>query len=137
MDINERWVTVAEAAEALGKSERTIRRWLADGKVAGDRTGPAILVDIAGHMPPADVPKPEGDTTTPDVAGEVAALQAEIERLREALDTCQAERDRLWQSLDNAQAIALALTGERRLLTERVGERPRRRFRWPWARREG
>ena len=129
MDTNGgQWVTVAFAAETLSKSERTIRRWVADGKIPTDRTTPAILVDIAGHMPPADVPKPEGDTTTPDVAGEVAALQAEIERLREALETCQAERDRLWQSLDNAQAIALALTPKQNLLTE--GERRR-----PWWRR--
>ena len=136
MDTTEtRWVTVAVAAEALGKSERTIRRWVASGKLPTDRTTPAILVDIAGHMPPRGVPKPEGDTTMPDVAGEVAALRAEIERLREALDTCQAERDRLWQSLDNAQAIALALIGEQRLLTERASGP--RRWRWPWQSREG
>ena len=128
MDTNERWVTVAVAAETLGKSERTIRRWVVDGKIPADRTTPALRVDIGGLAP-------GHATTTPDAAGEIVTLRAEIERLREALDTCQAERDRLWTSLDNAQAIALALTGEQRLLTERASE-PRRRWWPPWRRRE-
>lgn len=126
---------MATAARLLGKSERTVRRWVADGKLAADRAGTALLVDIARHMPDTEAATPSGAAAMPDTTGELDALRAEVTRLREALDTCQAERDRLWQSLDNAQAIALALTGEQRLLTERASE-ARRRW-WPPWRREG
>ena len=129
MDTNEQWLTVRGAARALGKSERTIRRWVASGKIPADRDTGGLLVDVAGLTP-------GHATTTPDVAGEVAALRAEIERLGDLLAEVRAERDYLRAALSNAQAVAMSLTGEQRLLTERAGE-PRRRFRWPWQRGEG
>ena len=118
MDTQERWVTVAVAAKALGKSERTIRRWVADGKIPSDRTTPVLRVDIAG-LTPAHA------TTTPDAASEVAALQAEIERLRAVLAEVREDRDYL------RQALAASLSTDRQL----TDGRPRRRFRWPWQRR--
>jgi len=120
----ERWVTIAAAAELLGKSERTIRRWEHDGKIEADRTGPVLRVNIAGLAPAQSPAMPN-----------VAALQAEIDGLRALLAEVRSERDNLRSALANAQALSMSLTGDQRLLTERAGE-PRRRFRWPWQRRD-
>ena len=102
------WVTVREAAERLGKSERTIRRWIAAEKLRVDRTTPVMRVDIAGHVydnagqtPVGDVTMPVSDRTTPGVdAGRVAELEAEVTRLsavlaevRDALQDARTERD--------------------------------------------
>ena len=123
MDANgEQWLTIKAAAEALGRPQRTIRRWASDGRLPSDRSGPLILVDIAAT----------GPATTAKVtatADEVTALQAEIERLRAVLAEVRSERDYL------RQAHAASMQNVARL-TERASE-PRRRFRWPWARREG
>lgn len=118
------WLTVAEAARALGKAERTIRRWAKTGKVPTDRTGPGLRVDVGGLLPPHA-------GTVPAVLTELDLLQAENERLRESLDDARAERDYLREALARAQAVALALSGEPRQLTD---GRPRRRWRWPWER---
>ena len=122
MDTKGEWVTVAIAAERLGKSERTIRRWVASGKIDSDRTTPALRVDIAGRVPAHAEP-------TPDAAGEIAGLRGEIERLIALLVATEAERARVWH------ALGLALSGDRPMLTERATS-PRRRWRWPWQRGE-
>lgn len=42
------YVSLAQASEHVGVSERTIRRWIADGRLAGYRVGPRLLrVDCA------------------------------------------------------------------------------------------
>jgi excisionase family DNA binding protein len=38
-----RWGTVNDAADYLGLSTRTIRRWIADGVIAAYRVGPAMI----------------------------------------------------------------------------------------------
>lgn len=35
--------SLASAAERAGVSERTVRRWIADGRLAGYRVGPRLL----------------------------------------------------------------------------------------------
>jgi excisionase family DNA binding protein len=42
-----RLVTIADAAEHCAANERTVRRWIESGVIAGYRTGPRLLrVDI-------------------------------------------------------------------------------------------
>ena len=96
------WATVKEAVELTGRSERTIRRWIKDGKIPVDRTGPGTRVDIAGLIP-AMPPHPETMT------GEVAAMQREIDILAAEVARLQADNDRLWQMAQQAQAIAVSL----------------------------
>jgi hypothetical protein len=99
-----RWVTIADAARLLGKNERTIRRMMASGRLANDRTGPLIRVDIGPHM-------------TGEVSGlDVTVLVAENERLKAVLEEIRAERDYLRQ----VHAMALTLTKQiEALRTER------------------
>ena len=127
MSTNEgHWLTIKAAAETLGRPERTIRRWATDGKLPADRSGPVILVDIAGHTAATGPATTAKVTTTAD---EMATLRAENETLRAVLAEVRSERDYLRQAhAATVQSVAL--------LTERAGERPRR-FRWPWQRRKG
>ena len=115
------WVTVAEAAEALGKSDRTIRRWIADGKIPVDRTGPVIRVDIGRRCH-------DTDTTTPTVAelqAMVSRLEGEVDYLRQALAV----------SLSTQRDIVRALPEpEPETLEEPKGARPSWLARlWPWG----
>ncbi|MBO9607246.1 MAG: N-6 DNA methylase [Paenibacillaceae bacterium] len=41
----ERWLTVAEAAQALAVSEATVRNWLRAGRLAGSRRGRSLALD--------------------------------------------------------------------------------------------
>jgi excisionase family DNA binding protein len=50
-------VPVAEAATRLGRTERTVTRWLAEGKLTGRRVGRLWLVDsrsLADHLEDSD-----------------------------------------------------------------------------------
>ena len=105
------WVTIAEAAQELGLSERTVRRWAEVGKLPIRREVHPHLVDIAGHN------AAKSDTPT----GRVAELEAELARLRERLQELTQERNYL------RQLAASLATSQQKLL-----EAPRRAFRWPW-----
>ena len=84
------WLTVTQARQVLGKSERTIRRWVSDGKLQsrqGD-SGVEVLVEGTGT-----------DTGVEDVTPQVMPvdLQAEAQRLKAELD----RRDRQIEELQN------------------------------------
>jgi len=106
---------VAEAAQALGVSQRTVRRWAQIGKLPIRRDCRPHVVDIAGQTP----------DTSDAVAGQVGDLEAEIARLREHVQELVQERDYL-------RMLAGSLAqGQQRMLEAR----PRRQWRWPWQRR--
>lgn len=74
-----KWMTVSQARQALGKSERTIRRWRDNGKLQsrqGD-SGVEVLVDATGIKTGTEQALP---VATP------AELVAEVERLKVELD---------------------------------------------------
>lgn len=95
------WVTVKEAVELTGRSERTIRRWIGTDKIPTDRKGPVTRVDIAGLIP--DIPLQQVT-----YSGDEAALQQEVDRLTAEVARLQAERDRMWELARQAQALALS-----------------------------
>ena len=87
-------MTVAEASEALGVSERTVWRYLSSGRLVGETVGPvgsqrtlieqaAIQAIIAGR----------------DGGEEIAALKAEVARLADENAALRAERDQLRRSI--------------------------------------
>ena len=105
---------MAQVAQALGVSQRTLCRWAQTGKLPIRRDVRPNVVDIPGQKP--DV----SDAT----AGELERLQAENERLRGRVAELERQRDYL-------RALAGTLAqGQRRALEAR----PRRRWRWPWQR---
>lgn len=122
-DERHEWVSVSEAVGKLGKSERTIRRWITRGRLPSRDGVDGLEVDIAGKLPLDDRPESGESQAPPDLAGQVAELQAEVRHLQAMLEAVTGERDYLRQ----AHAAAL---GTQRLLVENASAARSR----PWWR---
>ena len=92
-------MTVAEASEALGVSERTVWRYLSSGRLAGETVGPVgaqrTLIDPAAVQ--AIIAGRGGGE-------EIAALKADIARLGDENAALRAERDQLRRSVAGLRA---------------------------------
>ena len=80
---------IARAAEILGKSPRTVLRWIQSGKVPAQKIDGQWYVDVSGVMPsertaPADVAS-EKDAEISDLREEIADLREEVPLLRSQL----------------------------------------------------
>jgi|GEM_PF-519282 len=106
-------MTVTEAAEALGVSERTVWRYLRSGRLSGETLGPAgqqrTLIE------PSDV---EAVRAGRD-GGNTSALRADVERLSDEVAALRAERDQLKTALGAARADIARL---HRPVTQRAGD---------------
>jgi putative transposase len=81
-------ITVAQAAEALGVSERTVWRYLKSGRLPGETVGePGAQRTL--------IPREAVDALTGARAGDAEALRAERDRLVAELAAARAERDAL------------------------------------------
>lgn len=98
-------LTVTQAAETLGVSERTVWRYLKSGRLSGTTTGPTgsqrTLID------PASVTALQRSRSTDP---EAEALRSRLERLTEQLAQVTAERDALAHRVD-ALHMALGRSG--------------------------
>ena len=82
-------ITVAEAAEALGVSERTVWRYLKAGRLPGETTGePGSQRTLIPREAVASL-------TSARVGADAGALRAERDRLAAELAATRAERDAL------------------------------------------
>ena len=108
------WMTVPDAARLLGKSERTIRRWIDAGKLDTDRIGPRLLVQVPGEMADKGQAMPSDKVT-------IAVLEARVQALEQFVQQLTVDKE-AWMR----QAQVLAAGGSRQL------DDGRRRFRWPW-----
>ena len=73
---------IARAAEILGKSSRTVLRWIQSGKLPARKMDGQWYVDLSGVMPserpaPADVMS-EKDAELSDLGGEVSLLRSQL-----------------------------------------------------------
>lgn len=102
----ERWVSVQEAAGLLGKSERTIRRWVDTDKLAHRREGRRVYVNVTDYAPL--------EMTEPDVQD----LQAQVDKLAAVNELLSIENERLWSTIAT-------------LTTHKAIEAPKERGR-PW-----
>ena len=117
------WVTVREAAELLGRSQRTIWRYVADGRLTANRDASPVKVDIWREL--QDKPSQLPRDTVGSLKAEVIRLTAEVDKLATLNDMLRQERD------DWHNAHIASLTNTQTLLEAGT---PRRRFRWPWQR---
>ena len=104
-----KWMTVPDAARLLGKSERTIHRWIDAGKLDTDRAGPRLLVQVPGEIGQA----------TPSDKVTIAVLEARVQALEALVQELSTDKQ-AWMR----QAHMLAAGGSRQLEAGR--------FRWPW-----
>ena len=97
MATTSRTMTVAEAAEALGVSVRTVWRYLRSGRLHGEPTGPVgqqrTLIDADGVE----------SIRTGRGGEDTAGLRADIERLSDEVAALRAERDQLRTALAAAR----------------------------------
>ncbi len=129
--------TAGQAAKATGVATATITRALKSGKISGhkDENGAWIIEPSELHRVfPAispqehEIPAAKGDETsnaTPERAGEISAMEREIQMLRDALDDAREDRDR-WR--DMAERLSLAPPRPQDL----SDPAPSRRSWWPW-----
>ncbi len=134
MDDQPLLVTVAEAARRFGKSPRTIRRWIVEGRLPAIDTPTGKMVDLSGFARPGEDGAPE--ETIGEKGPDIAALELEIVRLRGEV----AKLDALVQQMSGErdylrQALAAALGVQKMLLAERsTAARPSRPWWKFWAR---
>jgi excisionase family DNA binding protein len=106
---SERWVSVAEAAAALDKSDRTIRRMVADGRLTSRKEGARLFVNLADVLPAgADA---LSDVSSQDVT--IVSLRAEVDKLQALNSQLSDERDFLRSALASAMTKALEPPRER------------------------
>jgi len=129
------WVTVAEAAALLGKSERTIWRWIDKGELPIDRDQTPHLVDVGGRDVDTgiDVNLDTSDTSQTERGSLIERLQTENDRLRAAnerlglelrhaedtLARLEQEHNRLW-TVHASVTRALPAPRDRRPWWERI-----------------
>lgn len=103
-------ITIKQAVKHVGRSERTIRKWLADGRmtthrIEGDRRQ-TILIDThelltaAAEMTP--LPKQRSKRQTAQV--EIKALQSQLEAANALLSEVRHQRDKYEVELTQANA---------------------------------
>jgi chromosome segregation ATPase len=130
------WRTLAEAAAALGKSTRTVRRYVASGKLEADKSKSPMMVnlaDMADKLTDTDRQEP-GDwrtdidewrtkaeecqtqldtcrTRAEGLETEISRLEGEISQLGADNEGLQAQVDRLRSARDEAEAKVDRLAG--------------------------
>ena len=109
-----KWVTRAVACQVNGISERTLRRWINEGKIQAKHEGNRVLVlvDIADTEA---VNSGQGVDIQADTAI-IEQIKRENELLREQLK----EKDR---QIDQQQAIIMQLSRNQQLMLEALKER--------------
>ena len=116
-------ITVAQAAEALGVSERTVWRYLKSGRLEGETVGdPGAQRTL--------IPRAAVDALTSARVGDAEALRAERDRLVAELAAARAERDALAGGvtlLQRALSTPLRPGPAERVLTAAMGALARAR----------
>lgn len=112
-----KWVTMTEAVAIFGKSERTLRRWVEEGRIEARRERGRVLLLVhvtktAGDRPPGHAPD---RTETADIT------PAELAELKTRLEEVTRQRDYL------EGALGAALQTQQKLIEARpYFESPRR-----------
>ena len=122
------WVKKSEAAWLLGKSERTITRWVSDGKMLKQQTTTGVLVGLSDEKA-AISPTKADNSELIHLRAEAAQLKAELERLTIVRDRLNVRVEELtWDKEHWRQQAEAGLVNQRLLLEAR-----KRRW-WPWDR---
>lgn len=101
------WVTVAEACHVLGMAERTLRRYISEGKLTSklEKGRRLVLVDVAEPDMPGDMP---------DTSALLDQVRNENEHLRQQLQEKDKQIDKLQTQLEETSqrhdTIVLQLT---------------------------
>jgi excisionase family DNA binding protein len=99
-----KWVLVSEACQAFGKSDRTIRRWIEEGKLKSRKAGRnvEVLLEVA------DIESAHGGQSTAEV--EIARLKAEVDGKDQVIKTLSSQVEELSASRERQDTLMLQLT---------------------------
>jgi predicted site-specific integrase-resolvase len=116
----DKWVTRAVACQVKGISERTLRRWINEGKIQSKHEGNrlSVLVDIA-------------DTEAVNI-GQGADIQSDtnlIEQVRRENELLREQIKEKDQQINQQQAIIMQLSRNQQLMLE-SSEQKAKRFWW-------
>ena len=131
MDDQPLLVTVTEAARRFGKSLRTIRRWMVEGRLVVVDTPVGKMVDLSGFAKPSEDVPPDatgtaqlpGATPAPELAAlelQIVRLQGEVEKLNALVQQLTGERDYLRQALAAAMGTQKMILAERSVAVQQV-----------------
>lgn len=95
-----RWVTMTEAIAIFGKSERTLRRWVEDGRIEARRERGRVLLLV--HVGKADTNRTTA--AAPDRTESADITPAELAELKTRLEEVTRQRDYLEQALAAAMS---------------------------------
>ena len=123
------WMSKQEAAWYLGKSERTISRWLVSGKLPKRELATGIEVGISRTVNSRAQKAPE-NTEAQNLRAEVLHLRVELERLTLLTDTLTLRIKDLESDKESWRELAESALMNQRLVIE---TRQKRRW-WPWSR---
>jgi excisionase family DNA binding protein len=120
-------MTIPEAAEALGVSERTVWRYLSSGRLSGETIGPVgqqrTLIDPGAvevlRSGRGGNEARELRTRVEELSDQIAALRAESEQLRTALIASRREVSRLQKPVSR-RAGDMVLAGLTSLASRRA-----------------
>ena len=118
---------IARAAEILGKSSRTVLRWIQSGKLPARKLDGQWYVDLSGVMPserpaPADVMS-EKDAELSDLGGEVSLLRSQLTEKNGEVSVLKGEVSMLRSQLTERDGGVSDLRGEVSLLRSQLIEK--------------
>jgi excisionase family DNA binding protein len=87
--------TAAEAASELGVSLRTVRRWVADGRLLAIRVGRSVRIPVDAYRPASRIGEVAADYVAAGAAGAAAVWPDTPDRLTEQRRRAAALMDRL------------------------------------------
>ena len=119
-------LTIQDAMKHFNVSERTIRRWIKQGKVNAEKIGGRYFIDV-------DLKDSMTDDRTPDKAALIGQLQAENAHLRDQLTEKDNQLIRRDEQTDHLQQLLAVSQKSIQQLTEQnqfLLEDTRRRTWW-------
>ncbi len=99
-----KWVSVSDACQAFDKSDRTVRRWIEDGKLKSRKSGRSVEV----LLEVSDIESANGGQTAAQV--EIARLKAEVDGKDEVVTALRSQVEELSSSRERQDTIILQLS---------------------------
>ena len=135
-ETEEYWVTIKEAIQITGKSDRTFRRWVTKGKIPNRKENRKILVDLAAIGYPYIEPDIDSSQDVLDSSQDVIDPQKLIiDSLKAQLEQASSERDFLRQAL--AAALSkIPVIEANTTPPESKKANTAKGWRWPWGNKD-